>query len=96
MKSEKATFSSAQPSMSRPGTLRPRPAATMRLQDTLSGSNMGPGSAVIRRCRFKYDGLGIATLAFNNLSGIGHRGTGVLKVVATPSWLNRRWSPCCR
>jgi hypothetical protein len=29
---------------------------------------------------FKYDGLGIATLAFNNSSGIGRSGTGVLKV----------------
>ena len=29
---------------------------------------------------FKYDGLGIATLAFNNLSGIGRSGTGILKV----------------
>jgi len=29
---------------------------------------------------FKYDGLGFATLAFNNLSGIGRAGTGVLKV----------------
>ena len=29
---------------------------------------------------FKYDGLGIATLAFNDLSGIGRSGTGVLKV----------------
>ena len=29
---------------------------------------------------FKYDGLGMATLAFNNLSGIGRGGTGVLKV----------------
>jgi arylsulfatase len=29
---------------------------------------------------FKYDGLGIATLAFNNMSGIGRSGTGVLKV----------------
>jgi arylsulfatase len=28
---------------------------------------------------FKYDGLGIATLAFNNMSGIGRGGTGVLK-----------------
>src|SRR5208282_2895465 len=27
---------------------------------------------------FKYDGLGIATLAFNNLSGIGRGGTGVI------------------
>jgi arylsulfatase len=29
---------------------------------------------------FKYDGLGFATLAFNNMSGIGRSGTGVLKV----------------
>ena len=29
---------------------------------------------------FKYDGLGIATLAFNNMSGIGQSGTGQLKV----------------
>jgi arylsulfatase len=29
---------------------------------------------------FKYDGLGIGTLAFNNMSGIGRSGTGTLKV----------------
>jgi arylsulfatase len=29
---------------------------------------------------FKYEGLGAGTLAFNNLSGIGRPGTGVLKV----------------
>jgi arylsulfatase A-like enzyme len=29
---------------------------------------------------FKYEGLGFATLALNNISGIGHGGTGVLKV----------------
>ena len=29
---------------------------------------------------FKYDGLGIGTLAFNSMSGIGRGGTGVLKV----------------
>jgi arylsulfatase len=29
---------------------------------------------------FKYDGLGMGTLAFNNPSGIGRGGTGVLKV----------------
>ncbi len=29
---------------------------------------------------FKYDGLGIATLAFNSMSGIGRPGTGELKV----------------
>ncbi len=29
---------------------------------------------------FKYDGLGMGTVAFNNMSGIGRSGTGVLKV----------------
>jgi arylsulfatase len=29
---------------------------------------------------FRYDGLGVATLAFNNYSGLGRSGTGVLKV----------------
>jgi arylsulfatase len=29
---------------------------------------------------FQYDGLGMGTLAFNNLSGVGRGGTGVLKV----------------
>jgi arylsulfatase len=29
---------------------------------------------------YKYNGLGVATLAFNNMSGIGRGGTGVLKV----------------
>jgi arylsulfatase len=29
---------------------------------------------------FKYDGLGIGTLAFNNVSGIGRGGAGVLKI----------------
>jgi hypothetical protein len=29
---------------------------------------------------FKYDGLGVGTLAYNNVSGIGRGGTGVLKV----------------
>ncbi len=29
---------------------------------------------------FKYDGLGFATLAFNNVSGLGRPGTGTLKV----------------
>jgi hypothetical protein len=33
---------------------------------------------------FKYDGLGIATLAFNNISGIGRSGIGVLKVDGKP------------
>jgi hypothetical protein len=29
---------------------------------------------------FKYDGLGVGTLAFNNMSGVGRSGTGTLKV----------------
>jgi arylsulfatase A-like enzyme len=29
---------------------------------------------------FKYDGLGLATLAFNNISGLGRSGTGTFKV----------------
>ena len=29
---------------------------------------------------FKYDGVGVGTLAFNNFSGLGRSGTGVLKV----------------
>jgi arylsulfatase len=29
---------------------------------------------------FKYDGLGFATLAFDNISGIGRSGTGIFKV----------------
>jgi arylsulfatase len=32
---------------------------------------------------FKYNGLGMGTLAFNNVSGIGQGGTGVLKVDGT-------------
>ncbi len=40
---------------------------------------LSPGRHVIE-FDFKYDGLGMATLAFNNVSGIGRGGTGVLKV----------------
>ena len=32
---------------------------------------------------FKYEGLGAGTMAFNNYSGIGQGGTGVLKVEGT-------------
>ena len=43
-----------------------------------------PRGAHARQARhrfdFKYDGLGAGTLAFNNMSGIGRSGTGVLKV----------------
>jgi arylsulfatase len=38
-----------------------------------------PGKHVLE-FDFKYDGLGACTLAFNNMSGIGRSGTGVLKV----------------
>ncbi len=40
---------------------------------------LSPGKHVLE-FDFKYDGLGIGTLAFNNMSGIGRGGTGVLKV----------------
>ncbi len=40
---------------------------------------LSPGKHTIE-FDFKYDGLGFATLAFNNMSGIGRPGTGVLKV----------------
>ena len=40
---------------------------------------LAPGKHILE-FDFKYDGLGIGTLAFNNLSGIGRSGTGVLKV----------------
>lgn len=40
---------------------------------------LAPGNHTVE-FNFKYDGLGAATLAFNNMSGIGGSGTGVLKV----------------
>jgi arylsulfatase len=40
---------------------------------------LAPGKHTIEY-DFKYDGLGFATLAFNNVSGIGRPGTGTLKV----------------
>ena len=40
---------------------------------------LSPGKHTIE-FDFTYDGLGFATLAFNNLSGIGRSGTGALKV----------------
>jgi arylsulfatase A-like enzyme len=40
---------------------------------------LSPGKHVLEY-DFKYDGLGMGTLAFNNMSGIGRSGTGVLKV----------------
>ncbi len=40
---------------------------------------LAPGKHTIEY-DFKYDGLGFATLAFNNISGLGRGGTGTLKV----------------
>src|SRR3974377_2581721 len=39
---------------------------------------LSPGKHTIE-FDFKYDGLGLGTLAFNNMSGIGRSGTGGLK-----------------
>ena len=41
---------------------------------------LGVHCADVLEFDFKYDGLGAGTLAFNNVSGIGRGGTGVLKV----------------
>jgi len=43
------------------------------------GPDLTPGKHVIE-FDFKYDGLGMGTLMFNNFSGIARGGTGVLKV----------------
>jgi arylsulfatase len=43
------------------------------------GPELTPGQHTLE-FDFKYDGLGMGTLAFNSLSGIGRSGTGVLKV----------------
>ena len=48
------------------------------------GSQTGPEALAPGRHTlefdFKYDGLGVGTLAFNNMSGLGRPGTGTLKV----------------
>ena len=43
------------------------------------GPELRPGKRVLE-FDFKYDGLGMATLAFGDVSGIGRGGTGVLKI----------------
>jgi arylsulfatase len=43
------------------------------------GPKLSPGKHTLE-FEFKYEGLGIETLAFNNVSGIGQAGTGVLRV----------------
>jgi len=40
---------------------------------------LSPGKHILE-FDFKYEGMGLATLAFNNFSGVGRSGTGVLKV----------------
>jgi arylsulfatase len=63
--------------------LKSKPVFTWNLLDLKrvrwEGSALSPGKHTLE-FDFKYDGLGFATLAFNNLSGIGRGGTGVLKV----------------
>ncbi|MBX3731821.1 MAG: arylsulfatase [Verrucomicrobiae bacterium] len=44
-----------------------------------SPETLAPGRHTIE-FDFKYDGLGVGTMAFNNFSGIGRSGTGTLKV----------------
>jgi len=46
------------------------------------GPELAPGKHLLE-FDFKYDGLGAGTMAFNNYSGIGRGGTGVLKVDGT-------------
>jgi hypothetical protein len=43
------------------------------------GPALSPGKHKVE-FDFKYDGLGAATLAYNNVSGVGRGGTGTLKV----------------
>jgi len=44
-----------------------------------SSEVLAPGKHTVE-FDFKYDGLGVGTLAFNNMSGLGRPGTGTLKV----------------
>ena len=64
--------------------LKSRPVFTWNLLDLRrikwrGDQPLAPGKHTVEY-DFKYDGLGFATLAFNNLSGIGRPGTGTLKV----------------
>jgi arylsulfatase len=64
--------------------LKGKPVFTWNLLDLKrerweSAEALSPGKHTLE-FDFKYDGLGFATLAFNDLSGIGRSGTGVLKV----------------
>ena len=59
-----------------------------------------PGRAHARQAHvefdFKYDGLGVGTLAFNNMSGLGRPGTGTLKVDGKVVADQARWRTRCR
>lgn len=64
--------------------LKGKPVFTWNLLDLKrvkwqSPEALAPGNHTLEY-DFKYDGLGFATLAFNNMSGIGRPGTGTLKV----------------
>ncbi len=64
--------------------LKGKPVFTWNLLDLKrvkwqSPEALTPGNHTLEH-DFKYDGLGFATLAFNNMSGIGRPGTGTLKV----------------
>ena len=63
--------------------LESKPVFTWNLLDLKrvrwEGPALPPGKHTLE-FDFKYEGLGIATLAFNNVSGIGRAGTGELKV----------------
>jgi arylsulfatase A-like enzyme len=64
--------------------LKGKPVFTWNLVDLKRVKWEGPDAVAFGKHTlefdFKYDGLGMGTLAFNNLSGIGRSGTGVLKV----------------
>jgi arylsulfatase len=63
--------------------LRGKPVFTYNFQGLKrtkwEGPALAPGKHTIE-FDFKYDGLGTATLAYNNVSGVGRGGTGTLKV----------------
>jgi len=63
--------------------LKNKPVFTWNLVDIKrvrwEGPELSPGKHTLQ-FDFKYDGLGLATLAFNNVSGIGRSGTGTLSV----------------
>jgi arylsulfatase len=64
--------------------LKGKPVFTWNLVDVKRVKWQGPDALTPGKhtieFEFKYDGLGAGTLAFNNMSGIGRNGTGILKV----------------